>query len=234
MALPHYTSKISQHQDLEALATYGFRGEALAAICAVAKLSVTTKTAEDPVATTFVMDNNGEVINQKPSHLSQGTLVAMTSLFWNIPVRKQYYQTPKRKKEELIKVEELLLSYGLIHPELHLSFHHDHSLIWQKNRAIDFKSNVQQTLGHEICSHMEFLSEDDLVDNLDLIVNYLSCANRLCVSQIQVFLMAPKRSAPLDICFRNRADLCFVFINKRPVVSKEIEKVTYSVLFSHS
>ncbi|KAI9553876.1 putative MLH2 [Daphnia sinensis] len=204
MALPHYTSKISQHQDLESLATYGFRGEALAAICAVAKLSVTTKTAEDPVATTYVMNNNGEVINEKPSHLSQGTLVAMTSLFWNIPVRKQYYQTPKRKKEELMKVEELLLSYGLIHSELHLSFHHDHSLIWQKNRAIDFKANVRQTLGHEICSHMEFFCEDDM---------------------IQMFLMAPKRSAPLDICFRNRPDRSFVFINKRPVVSKEIEKL---------
>ncbi|XP_057375180.1 PMS1 protein homolog 1-like isoform X2 [Daphnia carinata] len=202
MALPHYTSKISQHQDLEALATYGFRGEALAAICAVAKLSVTTKTAEDPVATTHVMDNNGEVINEKPSHLSQGTLVAITSLFWNVPVRKQYYQTPKRKREELIKVEELLLSYGLIHPEVHLSFHHDHSLIWQKNRAIDFKANVRQTLGHEICSHMEFFSEDDAV-----------------------FLMAPKRNALLDICFRNRPDRAFVFINKRPVVSKEIEKL---------
>ncbi|XP_046453620.1 PMS1 protein homolog 1-like isoform X3 [Daphnia pulex] len=204
MALPHYTSKISQHQDLEALSTYGFRGEALAAICAVAKLSVTTKTAEDPVASTYTMDSNGDVVDVKPSHLSQGTLVVMTSLFWNIPVRKQYYQTPKRKKDELIKVEELLLSYGLIHPELHLSLHHDHSLIWQKNRATDFTANIRQTLGHEICSNMEFISEDEV---------------------IQMVLVVPKRTAPLEICYRNRPDRCFTFINQRPVISKDIEKL---------
>ena len=173
MALPHYTSKISQHQDLEDLSTYGFRGEALAAICAVAKLSVTTKTAEDPVASTYTMDSNGDVVDVKPSHLSQGTLVVMTSLFWNIPVRKQYYQTPKRKKDELIKVEDLLLNYGLIHPELHLSFHHDHNLVWQKNRAPDFTANIQQTLGHEICSHMEFINEDDLVSSAYCILLFL-------------------------------------------------------------
>lgn len=172
MALPHYTSKISQHEDLEALSTYGFRGEALAAICAVAKLSVTTKTAEDPVASTYTMDSSGDVVDVKPSHLSQGTLVVMTSLFWNIPVRKQYYQAPKRKKDELIKVEELLLSYGLIHPELHLSLHHDHSLIWQKNRATDFTANIRQTLGHEICSHMEFINEDDAV-NIAYLFNFI-------------------------------------------------------------
>ena len=163
MALPHYTSKISQHQDIETLTTYGFRGEALAAICAVAKLSVTTKTTEDPVASTYTMDVNGDVEDVKPSHLSQGTLVVITSLFWNVPVRKQYYQTPKRKKDELTKVEELLLNYGLIHPELHLSLHHDHSLVWQKSRATDFKANILQTLGHSICSHMEFINEDENV-----------------------------------------------------------------------
>lgn len=163
MALPHYTSKISQHQDIESLTTYGFRGEALAAICAVAKLSVTTKTAEDPVASTYTMDHNGNVVDVKPSHLSQGTLISTTSLFWNVPVRKQFYQAPKRKKDELVKVEELLLSYGLIRPELHLSLHHEHSLVWQKNRATDFKANILQTLGHSICSNMEFISVDETV-----------------------------------------------------------------------
>lgn len=163
MGLPHFTSKISQHHDLESLTTYGFRGEALAAVCAVAKVSVTTKTATDPVASTYSMDSKGNVTDIKPSHLSQGTMVVATSLFWNVPVRKQVYQTAKKKKEELVKVEELLLNFGLIHPELHLSFHHDHSLIWQKSRAADFKSNIQQILGHAVTSHMEFVTNDEPV-----------------------------------------------------------------------
>lgn len=40
-------------------------------------------------------------------------------------------------------------------------------------------------------------------------------------------LVVPKRTAPLDICFRNRPDRCFTFINQRPVISKDIEKVTF-------
>ena len=139
MALPHFTSKISEHKDLESLVTYGFRGEALSAVCAVGKLSITTKTEADEIASVYTMDNNGKIVDIKPSHLSQGTQVVVSQLFFNVPVRKQYFQTSRRKKDELLKVEDLLLSYGLIHPELHLSFHNDHRLIWQKSRAIDLK-----------------------------------------------------------------------------------------------
>lgn len=163
MALPHYTSKISSHDDLESLVTYGFRGEALAAVCAIGKLSVTTKTSEDAIAFCYTMDSSGNVVDSKPSHLSQGTQISVSSLFWNLPVRKQFYQTVKRKKEEIRKVEDLLLSYGLIHPELHLSFHHNSTLIWQKTRVADFKANLIQTLGHSICSNMEFIDEEDPV-----------------------------------------------------------------------
>jgi DNA mismatch repair ATPase MutL len=42
-------------------------------------------------------------------------------------------------------------------------------------------------------------------------------------------LVVPKRTAPLDICFRNRPDRCFTFINQRPVISKDIEKVTFYI-----
>lgn len=167
MALPHYTSKITTHEDLESLVTYGFRGEALAAVCAIGKLSVITKTAEDAIALSYTMDNSGNVIDSKPTHLSQGTQVTVSSLFWNLPVRKQFYQTAKRKKEEVAKVEDLLLSYGLIHPELHLSFHHDSTLVWQKTRVSDFKANVVQTLGHSICSNMEYVNEIDPVKHFD-------------------------------------------------------------------
>ena len=171
MALPHFTSKISEHKDLESLVTYGFRGEALAAVCAVGKLTVTTRTDADEVASVYTMDNSGEIADIKPSHMSQGTQVTVSQLFYNVPVRKQYFQTPRRKKDEILKVEDLLLSFGLIHPELHLSFHNDHRLIWQKSRATDFNKNVLQTLGHSISSHMEFIKEDTTVKPFLFYVN---------------------------------------------------------------
>ena len=116
-------------------------------------------------------DNNGKIIDVKPSHISQGTLVVVSQLFHNVPVRKQYFQTPKRKKDEIIKVEDLLLNYGLIHPELHLSFHNDHRLVWQKSRAADFNKNILQTLGHSISSHMEFIHDETTVYSLLIYFN---------------------------------------------------------------
>jgi len=128
-------------------------------------LAVTTRTNQDSVAITYTMDNNGNVIDQRPSPNSQGTVVTCTALFWNVPVRKQFSQTKQKKTEELMKVEHLLLKYGLVHPELHISLNHDGNMVWQKNRATDLKSNILQTLGHAITSNMEFVIEKERVRN---------------------------------------------------------------------
>ncbi|XP_007948415.1 PMS1 protein homolog 1 [Orycteropus afer afer] len=72
MAVKYYTSKINSHEDLENLTTYGFRGEALGSICCVAEVLITTRTAADNFSTQYVLDGNGHVISQKPSHLGQG------------------------------------------------------------------------------------------------------------------------------------------------------------------
>ncbi|XP_038645085.1 PMS1 protein homolog 1 isoform X2 [Scyliorhinus canicula] len=125
MGLKHYTSKISHHEDLEALETYGFRGEALGSICTVSEVIVTTKTTADEVSTQYTLDNTGHIISQKPSHVGQGTTVTVLKLFKNIPVRKQFYSTVKKCKEELKKVQDLLMAYGIIKPDLRIVFTHN-------------------------------------------------------------------------------------------------------------
>ena len=148
---------------MESLTTYGFRGEALAAICSVSKLKITTKTEHDLVAATCDYDHHGNLVDSKPSANAQGTLIVASQLFYNVPVRKQYYSTAKTKKDELSKVEDMLLNFGLIHPQLHLSLHHNRSPVWQKSRAVDFTANIHQVLGHSICSQMEFIKENSNV-----------------------------------------------------------------------
>uniref|UniRef100_A0AAA9RW97 PMS1 homolog 1, mismatch repair system component n=2 Tax=Bos TaxID=9903 RepID=A0AAA9RW97_BOVIN len=125
MAVKYYTSKISSHEDLENLTTYGFRGEALGSICCIAEVSITTKTAADNFSTQYVLDGGGHIISQKPSHLGQGTTVTALRLFKNLPVRKQFYSTAKKCKDEIKKIQDLLISYGILKPDVRIVFIHN-------------------------------------------------------------------------------------------------------------
>uniref|UniRef100_A0A671U841 PMS1 homolog 1, mismatch repair system component n=1 Tax=Sparus aurata TaxID=8175 RepID=A0A671U841_SPAAU len=125
MAVRHFTSKICSHEDLERLETYGFRGEALGSICAVAEVSVITKTKEDDISTHYTLNFTGGIVSQKPSHLGQGTTVSVLKLFKNLPVRRQYYSSTKKCKEEVKKVQDLLTAYAIIKPDLRLTLVHN-------------------------------------------------------------------------------------------------------------
>uniref|UniRef100_A0A673AMY4 HMG box domain-containing protein n=1 Tax=Sphaeramia orbicularis TaxID=375764 RepID=A0A673AMY4_9TELE len=129
MAVRHFTSKICSHEDLNHLETYGFRGEALGSICAVAEVSITTKTNEDDISTQYMLDLTGHIVSQKPSHLGQGTTVSVLKLFMNLPVRRQYYSSTKKCKDELKKVQDLLMAYAIIKPELRVTLAHNKILL---------------------------------------------------------------------------------------------------------
>uniref|UniRef100_A0A672RT30 PMS1 protein homolog 1-like n=1 Tax=Sinocyclocheilus grahami TaxID=75366 RepID=A0A672RT30_SINGR len=125
MAVKHYTSKISCHEDLQRLETYGFRGEALASICAISEVVITTKTADDDFSIQYSVDHNGQIVSQKPSHLGEGTTVCAANLFKNLPVRRQYYSNTKKCKEELKRVQNLLMAYAVVKPELRITLSHN-------------------------------------------------------------------------------------------------------------
>ncbi|XP_063115504.1 PMS1 protein homolog 1 isoform X4 [Cavia porcellus] len=155
MAVKYYTSKINSHEDLENLKTYGFRGEALGSICCVAEVLITTRTADDNFSTQYVLDGSGHIVSQKPSHLGQGTTVTALRLFKNLPVRKQFYSTAKKCKDEIKKVQDLLISYGIIKPDLRILFVHNKAVIWQKSRVPDHKMALMSVLGTAIMGNLE-------------------------------------------------------------------------------
>ncbi|XP_027533903.1 PMS1 protein homolog 1 isoform X3 [Neopelma chrysocephalum] len=154
MAMKHYTSKISSSEDLERLTTYGFRGEALGSICSISEVLVTTKTAADDISTQYALNSNGHVTSKKPSHLGQGTTVTVLNLFKNLPVRKQFYSTSRKCKEELKKVQDLLTAYGIIKPDLRVTLIHNKAVIWQKTRVSDHKMACMSVLGTAVMGSM--------------------------------------------------------------------------------
>ncbi|XP_064516512.1 PMS1 protein homolog 1 isoform X1 [Pseudopipra pipra] len=207
MAIKHYTSKISSSEDLERLTTYGFRGEALGSICSVAEVLVTTKTATDDISTQYALNNNGHVTSKKPSHLGQGTTVTVLDLFKNLPVRKQFYSTSRKCKEELKKVQDLLTAYGIIKPDLRVTLIHNKAVIWQKTRVSDHKMACMSVLGTAVMGSM---------------VPFQHCCE---YPEINLSGFLPKAESDSSLTSLSSSERSFIFINNRPVLQKEILKL---------
>ncbi|XP_009070884.1 PREDICTED: PMS1 protein homolog 1 isoform X3 [Acanthisitta chloris] len=207
MAVKHYTSKISSSEDLERLTTYGFRGEALGAICSISEVLITTKTADDDFSTQYALDSKGHVTSRKPSHLGQGTTVTVLKLFKNLPVRKQFYSTNRKCKEELKKVQDLLTAYGIIKPDLRLTLTHNKAVIWQKTRVSDHKMACMSVLGTAVMGSMvpfQHYSE---------------------YPEISLSGFLPKAESDSSLTSLSSSERSFIFINNRPIVEKEILKI---------
>lgn len=90
--LPHATSKIKEAEDLYALHTLGFRGEALASITACARVTITSKEAESPIAN-LILCEEGTLIKHQSIQANNGTTVSVKDLFYSIPGRKKFMKS---------------------------------------------------------------------------------------------------------------------------------------------
>ncbi|ORX62231.1 hypothetical protein DM01DRAFT_1298847 [Hesseltinella vesiculosa] len=115
----HCTSKIACFEDLEKLDTFGFRGEAVNAICDMAKaLSLTTKTLADPIAKMYHFDSQGIITREASSAAisSSGTAVCVDRPFYNLAVRRQL--AIKERALTVKRIQDLVTRYGLSHPQV--------------------------------------------------------------------------------------------------------------------
>ncbi|XP_016301158.1 PMS1 protein homolog 1 isoform X2 [Sinocyclocheilus anshuiensis] len=207
MAVKHYTSKISCHEDLERLETYGFRGEALASICAISEVVITTKTADDDFSLQYSVDHNGQIVSQKPSHLGEGTTVCAANLFRKLPVRRQYYSNSKKCKEELKRVQNLLMAYAVVKPELRITLSLNKAVVWQKSRVSDHRTALMAVLGAAS------------------VANMLPIQHHQEQPEIGIDGFFPKPGSDLNSTSSSSPDKTFIFVNSRPVHHKEILKL---------
>ncbi|MCD8085351.1 MAG: DNA mismatch repair endonuclease MutL [Clostridiales bacterium] len=112
--LRHATSKIRTEYDLEAIGTLGFRGEALAAIAAVSKVELMTKTADEPFGTALLLDG-GVVRERSEVGCPDGTTMIVRELFYNTPARLKFI---KRDTAEGAAVTAVVQHAAMSHPEV--------------------------------------------------------------------------------------------------------------------
>lgn len=117
----HATSKIRTAEEVEAIATLGFRGEALAAISAVSRFTLTTRPAADIGGTELII-SGGRMLEVNDAGCPPGTRMEVRNLFFNVPARRKFLRT---ESTELAQLRQLFVVYALAHPETGLSFTSD-------------------------------------------------------------------------------------------------------------
>lgn len=116
----HATSKLLQLSDLDAVATLGFRGEALASIASVSRLKLTSS-SEAGGAGWCVHGGEGET-DSRPAPHPRGTTVEVRDLFFNTPARRRFLRT---ERTEYLRIEEVVRRLALSHPEVAISIQHN-------------------------------------------------------------------------------------------------------------
>jgi DNA mismatch repair protein MutL len=144
----HATSKIATPADLEAIATLGFRGEALASIASVSRFALTSRAAAKPHAWRIEVEG-GTVAPVAPAALAAGTTVTVEELFFNTPARRKFLRT---EQTEWAHCEEALRRLALAHPEAGFTLQHN-ARVQQRLQAGGRRARVQALLGEAFAAN---------------------------------------------------------------------------------
>lgn len=154
---PHATSKIASAEDLDAIATMGFRGEALASIASVSRLSIISRTMEQTGA--GIIEVEGDVIKPvQPMGASIGTVVTVRNLFFNTPARRKFL---KSEQTETGRVADIVENLAMAHPNIAVSLRVDSRVRLDLPPDQSPRARVLSILGEELADELlEVRSED--------------------------------------------------------------------------
>ena len=144
--LRHATSKISTQRDLEAIGTLGFRGEALAAISAVSRVELLTRTEEEALGTALTLEA-GAVVSREEAGCPRGTTLSVRELFFNTPARLKFM---KKDAAEGAAVFAAVQRTALSHPEVSVKFIRDGRQELLTPGDGQLKSAVYAVMGRDI------------------------------------------------------------------------------------
>ena len=148
----HATSKIGSLEELEQVATMGFRGEALPSIASVARLDLASRRAQDEMGWT-VRVRRGEISDPEPAPLQPGTRVSVADLFYNTPARRKFLRT---ERTEFAHVDRLLRRFALAHFDVGFELEHDGRAVSVLRAATDDAARehrLQRVMGRDFLDH---------------------------------------------------------------------------------
>ena len=208
----HATSKIQRAEDLAAIATMGFRGEAIPSIASVSRFTLTTREreSENPAATQIIV-NGGKLVEVRAAGSPTGTAVEVRQLFFNLPARRKFLRS---EETEYTHIHHYLTLAALAHPQVAFTFTKDGRVVWQlptvnqngvgavRERMRALFANESELLPVEFTSTIQnerFEEEDEAA----------------CRFRLWGLIGKPGIS-------RSARDEQFVFVNRRPIENRGI------------
>lgn len=151
----HATSKLDADDDLFHIRTLGFRGEALASISSVAK--VTLKTCTDSENGHEIYAENGEILSRKPAKAKKGTDITVSSLFYNTPARLKYI---KSLYTELGKITDIVNRMAMSHPYIRISLISDGKTLLKTNGSGKTNEVMSEIYGIKVAKDLVHIQGD--------------------------------------------------------------------------
>ena len=216
--ISHATSKISSGEDLDAIFTLGFRGEALPSIAAVSRLSMLTKVKEEELGTSIELEG-GEEVYFDDAGCPDGTTIIVRDLFFNTPARMKFL---KKDMTEGSYVTDVVSKIALSHPEVRFSLIKDGKQVLSTPGNGDLKAAVFSIFGKEISEALipcEYEYKSIRVAGfISRPLNNRPNRNMQFCFVNSRYVRMPVAAAALDEAYKNRMmvgkfPVCFLFIS---------------------
>ena len=146
----HATSKLTHFDDLDSIATLGFRGEALASIASVSQVACVTRHAEEASGTLIRLDNGKEVTRERLGRTA-GTTMTIEHLFARVPARLKFL---KGNSTERGHIDGVITRYALAYPQVRFALVHDGKVSFQSHGTGELRDVLVEVYGPEMAGQM--------------------------------------------------------------------------------
>ncbi|HIP72671.1 MAG TPA: DNA mismatch repair endonuclease MutL [Anaerolineae bacterium] len=217
--LRHATSKLQTVDDLAAIRTLGFRGEALAAIASVSQVTVISRAQGDASGTRLTLEagvKNGRETVGAP----QGTVIAVENLFYNTPARLKFLKSQRTEKR---LIDELVTRYALAYPHIRFRLTHNGRITFQSNGSGSVLDVLVEIYGPEIARQLleirDWRTRPELAEGLEI-------SDSDAISNPQSPISISGYIGPPSVHFARR-DQVVLFVNGRWIKDS---RLTYAVI----
>ena len=156
----HATSKIRAIEDLSAVCSFGFRGEALASIAAVSRLTLTSRAQDADAAWQIQAMDVTDHVDIRQANRPMGTTIEIYDLFYNTPARKKFL---KSERSEFSQIDVVVKQFALVRPQVHFVLKHQNKVIRDipaSASIAESQSRIKQCMGQSFHAHSMYMQHD--------------------------------------------------------------------------